>query len=170
MWSLSIFSKYKNKKAILPPGSRNQQEEGDHKGYGRLQCLCIQVTFLLNVNIISKPNSFQEIVRNWEGYYTTVHVRRSCTNNIWETKKSGAAQFKLKWAPISKLLQFHSFQVLEQPTPPHQYKHSSSEENIFRSKYSLSCYFTTDSTFWWQVNFKEGEPMHSRPLKHEKRT
>ena len=99
-----------NKKEIFPPGSWNKQKEGDHKGYGRLQCLCIQVTFLLNVNIISKPNSFQEIVRNWEGYYTTVHVRRSSTNHNWETKKSWAPQFELEWAPVSKLLQFHSFQ------------------------------------------------------------
>ena len=129
-----------NKKEIFPPGSWDKQKEGDHKGYGRLQCLCIQVTFLLNVNIISKPNSFQEIVRNWEGYYTTVHVRRSSTNHNWETKN--LELLNLSWNEL-QFLNFSSF-TPSNCSQPHQCKHSGKYFPI-HSKCSQSCCFTTNS-------------------------
>ena len=120
----------------------------------------------------------QEIVRNWEGYNTTVHVRRSSTNHNWkmlktwqEAKNSWAAQIELEWAPISKVLQFHSVQL-----QPYHSTHSNTHQTFFYpenilslssyplSKYSPLCYFIgTDFTFWWQVNLTKENQCTTAP-------
>ena len=135
-------------------------------------------SFFLKLN--SKRIFFQEIVRHWEGHDTTVHVRRSPTNCIhhvgdfWPKQISRDPPFELEWAPISKVLRFPPFQLKpDHPTAinthPPKYSFlwniSLKYQQYFplHPKYSLSCYFSTDSTFWWQVNFTKGESMHCRP-------
>ena len=117
----------------------------------------------------------QEIVWNREGHDTIVYVSiiESFTNytngeveQTWPSSQPKgiiiywASQFdfelqflKFSCSPTFRLLACHSGQSSQQPLLSYPPWFPLLLLVSIRSKYSLSCYFTTGSTFWWQVNF-----------------
>ena len=148
-------------------GAWNKQKERNYQGYGGLQCLCVQVNkkikkIIFNQNVLGNCTKSRRTRHNClRKYYWIIYKLykwRSWTNlNVLTAKRNNhILSFSIWfWAPISEVLLFPHLPTSNLPLRPElttTFAFLSAKISI-RSKYSLSCYFTTGSTFWWQVNF-----------------